>query len=496
MSIRRLERVAVVRPGPAGGGAAAGLPFSAADRAVQARLSATARRFLDHVEAHPELLERRTFAPVFARMRRFMPRLLGVSTDAFPLQPWPILFSAERWSELARVAVGLDRLMRSLPERFFGSDPEALADFYDLGSRPMAKLLLAEPSGLAETICRGDFVDTEEGPRCLEWNAGNLGAWQAPALSPFLAAAEPLAPFFAEAGGEPSWIDTPRRLLRHAVASCLARPGLVDRELNVLVVAGAPPFDPPTHPAAAYRTALRDALAELAPRVDGDVLVAPPEAVESWSGPLRAGGRRFHAVIEQNPALNPPDLYRAFKAGELMLLTGPATLILGDKRNLALLSEHADSPRFSAEERALIQATVPWTRLVRPGTTVRRGREVDLLRLVRAGRAELVLKKGLSVGGREVVMGPAVAEAAWREAVDGALAEGGWIVQEAVDLLPYVFQAGEAGRAPHRAIWGMFVFGGAAAGMLVRMAARDFGPVVNVTQGADYGLAFVAGGES
>ena len=360
----------------------------------------------------------------------------------------------------------------------------------------MAELLFAEPSGFPETICRGDFVDTPDGVRCLEWNAGNLGAWQNLALSPLLLAGEELAPFFATLGGEPRWIDTPRRLFHHTVACCLARPGLIDRELNLLVVAGAPPSDPATHPQESYRQTFREVLAELAPRLDGEVRVATPAEVDSWSGPLRVGGRRFHAVIEQNDTVNPPDLYRAFKSGELMLVTGPAGLILGDKRNLALLSADADaaSSRFDAAERALIEAHVPWTRLLRPGPAVRRGREVDLIPTVRAGRAELVLKKGLSVGGREVVVGPAFDEPGWQAAVDAALADGGWIVQDLVDLSPYVFQTGEAGWAPHRVIWGMFVFGDEPAGMLVRMGARHRGPVVNVTQGADFGLGYIVGG--
>ena len=480
MTIPRLQRVARTVPGAPEGGVPSVAPISAADRAVQARLSPAAVRLLDHVASHPRLLERRTFAPVVARMRRVLPRLVGARAADYPMQPWPALFSAERWGELERAAVGLDRLFRAIPDRFFAGDPQALADFYDLGDAGMAELLLTEPSGLAETICRGDFVDTPEGLRCLEWNAGNLGAWQNLALSPLLLVGEELAPFFAALGGELRWIDAPRRLLRHTVACCLARPGLIDRELNVLVVAGAPPSDPATHPQESYRQSFREVLAELAPRLDGDIRVATPAEVDSWSGPLRVGGRRFHAVIEQNDAVNPPDLYRAFKSGELMLMTGPASLILGDKRNLALLFADADSPRFNAAERALIEAHVPWTRLLCPGAAVWRGREVDLVRTVRAGRAELVLKKGLSVGGREVVVGPAVDDAAWQAAVYAALAEGGWIVQDLVDLLPYVFQTGEAGWAPHRVIWGMFVFGDEPAGMLVRMAARHCGSVVNV----------------
>lgn len=495
MTIPRLQRIPVAHH-PASAGGPDGAAFSDTQRAVQRRLSTTAERFLEFVEAHPRLLERRSFAPVHARMRRVVPNLLGTSGEAYGMQPWPVLFSAARWREIERVTAGLDRLVRSLPRRLFGDDPRALADAFDLGSPERAELILAEPSGFAESICRGDFADTADGLRCLEWNAGSVGSWQCPALSPPLLAAEEYAPFFASIGGEPTWVDTPRLLFRHTVRSCLARPGLVGDELNVLVLAGPPPYHPATHAREAYDRTFRDVLAELAPGVRGEVRVVAAEAVESWYGAPRIGPLRFRAVIEQNEMLNPPDLYRAFKAGELMLLTGPASFVLGDKRNLALLSEHADSPRFSAEERELVRAYVPWTRVLRPGTATGpppEPREVDLLRHVRGGRAELVLKKGLSVGGMAVVIGSAVAETAWQAAVDAALAEGGWIVQQAVDPLPYAFQAGEAGWAPHRAIWGIFAFGGEAAGLFVRLSRRDRSPIVNVSQGAEYGLAFVAG---
>src|SRR5262249_38231227 len=104
---------------------------------------------------------------------------------------------------------------------------------------------------------------------------------------------------------------------------------------------------------------------------------------------------------------------------------GLASLILSDKRNLALLSEQAadDGGLYDAEERALIARFIPWTRLLVDGFTERAGERVYLPDLARAERPRLVIKPGTGYGGKDVILGNAVEQAAWERALDTALAD-------------------------------------------------------------------------
>ena len=91
-----------------------------------------------------------------------------------------------------------------------------------------------------------------------------------------------------------------------------------------------------------------------------------------------------------------------------------------------------------------------------------------------ADQDELVLKPSGSYGGVGVVVGPEVSAQTWREALDTALVEGGYILQRYgevhEDAVPFCI-------AP-------YLFGGTPAGAYVRFAVPGAGPVVNVAQGA------------
>jgi hypothetical protein len=146
--------------------------FPPEQRAAAAGLSPAAVRFLDAAAADPRLLSRATFAPALSAAQAVIPTLFGFNAaKPYGLSPWPVLITRERRAELARTIVALGRLMRTLPERFLGADPERVARFYGLESPFLAAVLLAEPSGLAETTCRGDLVDTADGLRVVEMNS-------------------------------------------------------------------------------------------------------------------------------------------------------------------------------------------------------------------------------------------------------------------------------------------------------------------------------------
>ena len=91
---------------------------------------------------------------------------------------------------------------------------------------------------------------------------------------------------------------------------------------------------------------------------------------------------------------------------------------------------------FSAEERQVMRRHVLWTRRVADSrTTSSFGVQVDLLEYARTERESLVLKPNRSYGGDGVMVGHSVAQGAWEQALDRALAEpNGWVLQQAAPI--------------------------------------------------------------
>src|SRR4029453_6370309 len=95
---------------------------------------------------------------------------------------------------------------------------------------------------------------------------------------------------------------------------------------------------------------------------------------------------------------------------------------------------------------------LPWTPLVRPGTTtLPDGSQGDLAEYVLHAREDLVLKPNRSYGGTGVTVGPVTDAAAWKQLVDAAVAPGAerWVAQRLVPLPVSQFPVMDAdGRPP------------------------------------------------
>lgn len=464
--------------------------------AVHAGLSATALRFLDRAAADPRLTDRAAFDGLFAAARRVVPHISGLEPgDDFGLQPWPIWLGADRRRELERTALGAVRLIRRLPELIFDRDPHRVSAYYGIDLET-AELVLAQEWLGELTLARADVVDAEGGPRVIELNVGNLGGWQHVAFAPAFAEAPALVEFLEDEralGVEAAPRDSIRALCEHVIGDAAASDAVrADGELNLLVVASDRGLTgPQTHPAAAYRRAFADAAARsgLAGRLD----VAPVSRLELRGDQVRVAGRRYHAVVEQNDGKPEPGLFAAAVAGGVRQYTGPAGLVLGDKRNLVVLSMLEESDLLDRDERRLVRDSIPWTRHLRPGPARFRGERRDLERLALDERESMVLKAAFSFGGADVVIGRATDPAAWETAVRSGLDAGGWVIQEYLKPRLYAGWHPAAGWAPHEAVWGLFVFGDRPAGSFVRMAPKGDTAVLNMSRGARVGLAFEVG---
>jgi uncharacterized circularly permuted ATP-grasp superfamily protein len=176
-------------------------------------------------------------------------------------------------------------------------------------------------------------------------------------------------------------------------------------------------------------------------------------------------------------------MIRAVRERAVCMANGFRCKILHKKASLAVLSDEANAHLFSAEERAAIDAHVPWTRTVIERKTHFEGREVDLVPFMRDHRERLVLKPNDDYGGAGIVLGWTVDDAEWEQALTRALAEP-YIVQERVPIPtePYPSLAGGRVHVIDRMIdTAPFVsYGAFADGLLTRLSTAA---LLNVTAG-------------
>jgi hypothetical protein len=393
------------------------------------------------------------------------------------IHPWPFFAGPEALAELERVTMGLSRLHRLIPNRIFADDPERIAEHYQL--KPLhAERILEPPNGLDSALGRADLVWSERGFQCLEFNFGALiGGGESRFRTERYERVPELREFF-EREGIP-WTaqkNTMREVFCHFLDQAsklgLGREGY----LNVaLLLPEALEFGLAKRLRGEYVAALK----ESGLGVGGRLYLSLLDDLEERHGALYCGDRRLHGLLETTEGTHPA-AYLLARAGELVLFNGPIQAILSGKNNLALLSENQESERFTPEERALLQAHLPWTRKVERRPVRFDGKDWDLPTLLNERRGDLVLKACHSLGGKDVAVGRACTDAEWQGAIDVALSGAPWIVQEFVPSRGYLALS-DAGVEPHDLIWGPFAFGNDRfGGTFLRLQPARIGGPVNV----------------
>ncbi|HVS00869.1 MAG TPA: hypothetical protein VMW27_29890 [Thermoanaerobaculia bacterium] len=448
-------------------------------RGSHLELSRVDLRFRELAKDSPELLDRQSFRSLDE----------DKALLSYRLQSWPTFVGAEKMDELRRVSVGISRLLRTVPERVFRRDLKKIAEFYGLPSLAIAQVLLTPPTGAEAMISRADFIDTARGFQCIEFNfTPHLGGWDTTIITGRQLALPPVARFIAEEGLQIGFTDTLFEMLRHIIED-VDRKGIVrgDTMTAVLMVSQEDLPDLAV-PAEHLRKEMQRTLAALGSDREGRLLCCAPEDVVQKGNSLFFSGQKIDAIVDLSGAWPSAPIYRAFKGNFVGLYNGAMGPLLSSKRNLALLSEHAGSGAYSAEERAFIEAHVPWTRLVLPGMIEHEGRQRPIEELLIRCRERMVLKDADEAGGKGVVLGRSASEEEWRLTIERALREGDWIVQEAQKSLPYLYQSGDYGCSVHEMIWGPFVFGDRFGGVVLRMQPRAAGGAVNLSLHATEGI--------
>jgi hypothetical protein len=171
-----------------------------------------------------------------------------------------------------------------------------------------------------------------------------------------------------------------------------------------------------------------------------DAFIGDPRDAEYAGGVLRVGGRPVDLIYKRvlidelvtREGLESP-VVRAVRDRAVCMVNPFRCKLLHKKASLAVVSDERQAHLLTPAQRAAVARHVPWTRVVEARDTNYGGDSVDLLSFIVSRRETMVLKPNDEYGGKGIVLGWTVDDAAWESAIQTALTEP-FIVQERVEV--------------------------------------------------------------
>jgi hypothetical protein len=244
---------------------------------------------------------------------------------------------------------------------------------------------------------------------------------------------------------------------------------------------------------------LRDAFVE----AGVPTVVCDPRELTFEGGVLRAEERAIDLVYRRvllNDIVARPDdcasLVAAYRRRAVCVANTFRCKLPHKKAFFAVLTDPVFASLMSADERAIVSAHVPWTRLVADVATERGASSAPLLEIARRDREHLVLKPNDEYGGTGVLLGWEASDGDWDSALQRALSDppGTWVLQERIpvrrEVFPYFDETGRVTMRDMLVDLAPYLFRGRLGGYLTRLSTTG---LANVTSGGGQVPAFVVG---
>ncbi len=175
-------------------------------------------------------------------------------------------------------------------------------------------------------------------------------------------------------------------------------------------------------------------------------VICAPDELEFSNRRLHAKGIEIDIVYrrlltnEYLPILDSaPDLLRAYEAGAICLVNNFRSKLIHKKAVFAILTNERYANLFTDAEHAAIGRHVPWTRNFRHEKTIFEDDKIDLIEFTRANSSKLVLKPNDDYGGHGIYIGWNLSASEWENAIELALKDGDYLVQERVKTSKEIF---------------------------------------------------------
>jgi len=115
------------------------------------------------------------------------------------------------------------------------------------------------------------------------------------------------------------------------------------------------------------------------------------------------------------------------------------SFIVGNKKVLALLTDHRFQDIYDREELEVIRKAIPWTKIMADSKVPYNGFTVNLHNFVSDNKDKLVLKPASSYGGKDVFLGRETDQQTWDKVIDENIESEDWVVQEYVNIPQEIF---------------------------------------------------------
>jgi hypothetical protein len=228
-------------------------------------------------------------------------------------------------------------------------------------------------------------------------------------------------------------------------------------------------------------------------------LICAPEELEYAGGRLTASGVKIDIVYkrllvnEYLPIIEKyPALLEAYRDHAICMVNSFRSKLIHKKALFAVLTDGRRSHLFSPAEREAIRDHVPWTRWVRHERSDYFDSDIDLLEFARDNRHKLVLKPNDDYGGHGITIGWNADESTWNNALQQALTNGDYLLQQRVptarEIFPALTAAGSIEFAEQLVDLDPLLFNGKVGSAFTRLSSTE---LANVTSGGGMVPTFI-----
>ena len=229
-------------------------------------------------------------------------------------------------------------------------------------------------------------------------------------------------------------------------------------------------------------------------------LICSPDELEFDDGRLSFDGVKIDIVYkrllvnEYLPIMEAqPALLDAYRAGAICMVNSFRGKLVHKKAIFAVLTNEKYERLFDKAELDAIRAHVPWTRKFRTEKTFNKDEEIDLVEWTRANSHKLVLKPNDDYGGHGIYIGWNSSETEWDEAIQAALADDDYLVQERVKTAKEMFpmlldENGKFGMVEQLVDLDPLLFNGVVGAAFTRLSSTE---LANVSSGGGMVPTFI-----
>lgn len=228
-------------------------------------------------------------------------------------------------------------------------------------------------------------------------------------------------------------------------------------------------------------------------------LICSPDELEFDGKRLSARGHEIDIVYkrllvnEYLPIIeSEPTLLEACKAKAVCMVNSFRGKLVHKKAIFAVLTNERYEHLFDADELAVIREHVPWTRRFREEETRYADADIRLVQWTRENSHKLVLKPNDDYGGHGIYIGWNSTAEEWNSAIETALSDGDYLVQERVktakENFPMVTADGGWQMAEQLVDLDPLLFMGKVGSAFTRLASNE---LANVTAGGGMVPTFI-----